>query len=46
MGVFIIGVNELPEDPEHLKDLIPEQAEENARIQAKQRALEVAKFTR
>lgn len=39
---FIIGVNELPEDSEHLKDLTPEQAEENARIQAKQRALERA----
>lgn len=39
---FIIGVNELPEDPDHLKDLTPEQAEENARIQAKQRALERA----
>lgn len=39
---FIIGVNELPEDPEHLKNLTPEQAEENARIQAKQRALERA----
>ncbi|MCO4510867.1 hypothetical protein Si110_00242 [Streptococcus infantarius subsp. infantarius] len=39
---FIVGVNELPEDPDHLKDLTPEQAEENARIQAKQRALERA----
>ena len=39
---FIIGVNELPEDPDHLKDLTPEQAEKNARIQAKQRALERA----
>lgn len=39
---FIIGVNELPEDPNHLKNLTPEQAEENARIQAKQRALERA----
>lgn len=39
---FIIGVNELPEDPDHLKDLTPEQAEENARIEAKQRALERA----
>lgn len=38
---FIIGVNELPE-PNYLKDLTPEQAEENARIQAKQRALERA----
>ena len=39
---FIIGVNELPEDPDYLKDLTPEQAEENARIQANQRALERA----
>ena len=39
---FIIGVNELPEAPDYLKDLTPEQAEENARIQAKQRALERA----
>lgn len=39
---FIIGVNELPEDPDYLKDLTPEQTEENARIQAKQRALERA----
>ena len=39
---FIIGVNELPDDPEHLKNLTPEQAEENARIEAKQRALERA----
>lgn len=39
---FIIGVNELPEDPDYLKDLTPERAEENARIQAKQRALERA----
>lgn len=39
---FIVGVNELPEDPDHLKDLTPEQAEENARIQAKQRAIERA----
>lgn len=39
---FIIGVNTLPDVPDHLKDLTPEQAEENARIQAKQRALERA----
>lgn len=37
---FIIGVNELPELPDYLQDLTPEQAEENARIEAKQRALE------
>lgn len=37
---FIVGVNEMPDLPDYLKDLTPEQAEENARIQAKQRALE------
>lgn len=37
---FIVGVNTIPELPEHIKDLTPEQAEENARIEAKQRALE------
>ncbi|MBY0752427.1 phage minor capsid protein [Streptococcus sp. 2018037] len=37
---FIVGVNTIPDLPEHLKDLTPEQAEENARIEAKQRALE------
>lgn len=37
---FIVGVNTIPDLPEHLKDLTPEQAEENARIVAKQRALE------
>ena len=39
---FIVGVNELPELPDYLKDLTPEQAEENARIEAKQRATERA----
>lgn len=39
---FIIGVNELPDKPDYLKDLTPEQAEENARIEAKQHALERA----
>lgn len=39
---FVIGVNELPEIPDHLKGLTPEKAEENARIQAKQRAIERA----
>lgn len=39
---FIVGVNTLPDLPDHLKDLTPEQAEENARIEAKQRALERA----
>lgn len=37
---FIVGVNAIPNLPEYLKDLTPEQAEENARIEAKQRALE------
>lgn len=37
---FIVGVNDLPELPDYLKDLTPEQAEENARIEAKQRAIE------
>lgn len=37
---FIIGANELPDLPDYLKDLTPEQVEENARIEAKQRALE------
>lgn len=37
---FIVGVNSIPDLPDHLKDLTPEQAEENARIEAKQRALE------
>lgn len=37
---FIIGVNELPDLPDYLKDLTPERAEEHARIEAKQRALE------
>lgn len=37
---FIVGVNTIPDLPEHLADLTPEQAEENARIEAKQRALE------
>lgn len=37
---FIVGVNTIPELPDYIKDLTPEQAEENARIEAKQRALE------
>lgn len=37
---YIIGANELPDLPDYLKNLTPEQAEENARIEAKQRALE------
>lgn len=39
---FIIGVNTIPDLPDYLKDLTPEQAEENARIEAKQRATERA----
>ncbi|WP_074389202.1 phage minor capsid protein [Streptococcus suis] len=37
---FIVGVNTIPDLPDYIKDLTPEQAEENARIEAKQRALE------
>jgi len=37
---FVIGVNSMPEVPDYLKDLTPEQAQENAKIQAKQRGLE------
>lgn len=37
---FIVGVNTIPDLPDYLSDLTPEQAEENARIEAKQRALE------
>ena len=37
---FIVGVNYLPDIDDDLKDLTPEQAIENANIQAKQRALE------
>ncbi|QKG73704.1 phage minor capsid protein [Streptococcus canis] len=37
---FIVGVNTTPDLPDYLNDLTPEQAEENARIEAKQRALE------
>lgn len=37
---FVIGINEFPDLPDYLADLTPEQAEENARIEAKQRALE------
>lgn len=40
MTPFLPGINEIPELPDHLKDLTPEQAIENANIQAKQRALE------
>lgn len=40
MTPFIPGVNYLPEIEEHLKDLTPEQAIENANAQAKQRVLE------
>lgn len=40
MTPFIIGVNYKPELPDYLKNLTPEQAEENARTQQKQRAFE------
>nr|DAE52083.1 MAG TPA: minor capsid protein [Caudoviricetes sp.] len=39
---FIIGVNNLPNIPEHLKDITPKQAIENGRKQAQQRAYERA----
>lgn len=39
---FVIGANELPDLPDYLKNLTPKQSEENARIEAKQRALERA----
>lgn len=37
---FIVGVNYIPDLPEHLKDITPEQAQMNANIEAKQRAIE------
>lgn len=37
---FVVGVNYKPDLPDELKDLTPEQAIENANVQAKQRALE------
>ncbi|MCR4258247.1 polymorphic toxin type 50 domain-containing protein [Streptococcus uberis] len=37
---FVVGANYKPDLPDNLKDLTPEQAIENANIQAKQRALE------
>lgn len=37
---FIVGVHELPNLPDYLKNLTPEEAEENARIEASQRGLE------
>lgn len=40
MTPFVPGVNYLPEVDEELKDLTPEQAIENANVQAKQRQLE------
>ncbi|HFU3983604.1 TPA: phage minor capsid protein, partial [Streptococcus suis] len=40
MTPFIPGANYLPKVEEHLKDLTPEQAIQNANAQAKQRALE------
>nr|DAS44245.1 MAG TPA: minor capsid protein [Caudoviricetes sp.] len=40
MTPYIPGVNYKPDLPDYLKDLTPEQAIENANVQAKQRALE------
>lgn len=40
MTPFIPGVNYKPDLPDHLKDLTPEQAIENANAQSKQRAIE------
>lgn len=40
MTPFIVGVNNKPELPEHLKGITPKQAEENARAEAQQRAFE------
>lgn len=37
---FVVGANYKPDLPDELKDLTPEQAIENAKVQAKQRALE------
>ena len=39
---FVIGVNTLPEIPEHLKNLTPKQAIDNGKKQAQQRAYERA----
>lgn len=40
MTPFIIGANKKPELPDYLKNITPEQAEENARTQQRQRAFE------
>ena len=40
MTPFVVGANYKPDLPDNLKDLTPEQAIENANVQAKQRALE------
>lgn len=37
---FIPGVNQMPDLPEHLQNITPKQAEENARAEAQQRAIE------
>ncbi len=37
---FIVGVNSKPDLPDYLKSVTPSQAEENARVQAQQRAFE------
>ncbi|PKY89709.1 capsid protein [Falseniella ignava] len=40
MTPFIIGANRKPDLPDYLKNITPEQAEENARMQQRQRAFE------
>lgn len=40
MTPFIIGANRKPDLPDYLKDITPEQAEKNARVQQRQRAFE------
>ena len=40
MTPFIIGANRKPDLPDYLRDITPEQAEENARVQQRQRAFE------
>ena len=40
MTPFVVGANYKPELPDYLKNITPEQAGENARIQQKQRAFE------
>ncbi|HEL2057755.1 TPA: phage minor capsid protein [Streptococcus suis] len=42
LSPFIVGINQLPEVPDYLKNLSPQQAEANAKVEAKQRSLERA----